>query len=269
MSQIVPFTFHANQVRVINREGEPWFVLSDVCQVLAIGNPSDAAKRLDPEEKGVENVDTLGGKQSATVINESGLYSLIMTSRKPEAKAFKKWVMGEVLPSIRKTGGYGKPVGDIMAQLNDPDTLRGLLLNYSAQVKQLQGTVDAQAPKVAALDRIATATEGALCLRDSAKVLRVSEKALIRLLAASSWIYRRTGKAEWVGYSRPMQQGYLEHKVYTLRNDETGEDRVRTQVLITPKGLAHISRHVQSQLAAPGDLMQPVPTETTSEGGAS
>lgn len=94
------------QFRVLDRNGEPWFVLTEVCRKLGIGNPSDAASRLDEDEKGVATIDTLGGRQNVKIINESGLYSLILTSRKPEAKRFKKWVTAEVLPTIRKTGGY-------------------------------------------------------------------------------------------------------------------------------------------------------------------
>jgi prophage antirepressor-like protein len=99
-----------DKFRVIDRKGEPWFILLEVCRKLGIGNPSDAATRLDAEEKDIVSIDTLGGKQRVTIINESGLYSLILTSRKPEAKTFKKWVTSEVLPTIRKTGGYGGKV---------------------------------------------------------------------------------------------------------------------------------------------------------------
>lgn len=101
-------TEEKNQFRVIDRDGEPWFHLKDVCSHLGIGNASDAAKRLDDDEKdGVDIIDPMGRSQTTTVINESGLYSLILTSRKSEAKKFKKWVTSEVLPAIRKTGGYG------------------------------------------------------------------------------------------------------------------------------------------------------------------
>lgn len=100
------FSFENAAVRAMKRDGDPWFVLSDVCRVLEIGNPSDAARRLDEDEKGVDNIDTLGGAQEMTVVNESGLYSLILTSRKPAAKRFKKWVTAEVLPAIRRDGQY-------------------------------------------------------------------------------------------------------------------------------------------------------------------
>jgi len=104
--QIFEYEDHG-QFRIIDREGEPWFVLADVCRALDIKNVPDAASRLDEDEKDIAQTDTLGGAQRVRIINESGLYSLILRSDKPEAKRFKKWVTAEVLPSIRKTGRYG------------------------------------------------------------------------------------------------------------------------------------------------------------------
>ena len=90
--------------------GEPWFVGKDVASVLGYSNPRDAlAKRVDTDDKGVANCDTLGGEQNMTIINESGLYSLILSSKLPTAKKFKHWVTSEVLPNIRKHGAYMTP----------------------------------------------------------------------------------------------------------------------------------------------------------------
>lgn len=107
-TDITPFLFDGEAlVRVILHQDEPWFVAADVCAVLDHGNPRQVVSRLDDDDKGVQIVDTLGGPQEMTIINESGLYTLILTSRKPAAKRFKKWVTSDVLPSIRRTGGYG------------------------------------------------------------------------------------------------------------------------------------------------------------------
>ena len=105
-AQVIPFRFETREVRTLLIDDQPWFVAADVCQALAVRNNRDALSRLDDDEKGVANADTLGGAQSVGVINESGLYSLILTSRKAEAKRFKKWVTAEVLPAIRKHGRY-------------------------------------------------------------------------------------------------------------------------------------------------------------------
>lgn len=94
------------QVRTVSIDGEPWFVAADVCRAIEIANSRDAVAKLDDDEKGVGSTDTLGGKQKMQIVNEPGLYSLVLGSRKPEAKAFKRWITHEVLPAIRKTGSY-------------------------------------------------------------------------------------------------------------------------------------------------------------------
>ena len=113
-TNLIPFEFESQAVRVIDRDAEPWFVLADVCRVLEVANSRDASARLDDDEKadvGITDTSSNGVAQrrDMTIINESGLYSLILTSRKPAAKRFKKWVTADVLPTIRKTGTYGAP----------------------------------------------------------------------------------------------------------------------------------------------------------------
>lgn len=101
------FNFDSMSVRVQSGDdGQPWFVASDVCRVLGIARPEKAYARLDEDERGALSVGTPGGNQEMVVINESGLYSLIFSSRKDEAKRFKRWVTHDVLPTIRRTGGY-------------------------------------------------------------------------------------------------------------------------------------------------------------------
>lgn len=105
MNQIVAFDFESNDVRVVmSEDGDPWFVAADVCAAMTLS--TEQTRRLDDDEKGLRTVQTPGGQQEMVTINESGLYSLILTSRKAEAKRFKRWVTREVLPSIRKTGSY-------------------------------------------------------------------------------------------------------------------------------------------------------------------
>lgn len=117
-------------VRVVQVYGEPWFVATDVCRALEISNSRDAVARLDDDEKGVGSTDTLGGKQGMQIINEPGLYTLVLGSRKPEAKAFKRWVTHEVLPTIRKTGSYKTP-----KQSSDRD--KAMLKNAQARSAKL------------------------------------------------------------------------------------------------------------------------------------
>lgn len=114
-------------VRVVMREGEPWFVAKDVCDCLELENYKTSVALLDDDEKGVHSMDTPGGAQNHSIISESGLYSLILRSRKPEAKEFKRWVTHEVLPSIRKTGQYSVAV---------PKTLPEALRAYADEVER-------------------------------------------------------------------------------------------------------------------------------------
>jgi len=100
------FSFKGCAVRTVLHTGEPWFVAADVCAILALANSSRKVSQLDENEKGVTNAYTLGGEQKVAIVSESGLYHLIFSSRKPQAKAFRRWVTGTVLLSIRRTGGY-------------------------------------------------------------------------------------------------------------------------------------------------------------------
>lgn len=107
MSMPSIFEFETLPVRIdTGEDGGTWFVATDVCRVLEIANPGDAYSRLDDDEKDVRTMDTPGGPQQVVVINEAGLYSLVLTSRKSQAKRFKRWVTHDVLPSLRKTGSY-------------------------------------------------------------------------------------------------------------------------------------------------------------------
>lgn len=114
MNNLIPFQFESNQIRVIDRDGAPWFVAADVCGALGIKNPSDAISKLDDDERGLALIETPGGAQRVAIINESGLYTLILRCRDAVipgtvSHRFRKWVTAEVLPSIRKTGRYESP----------------------------------------------------------------------------------------------------------------------------------------------------------------
>ncbi len=142
-NQIVPFSFEDQPIRTIQgADGEVWFVAGDVCKVLGIINVSDALSRLDGDERhDIAFTDTIGRLVKMNVVNESGLYTLILRSNKPEVKAFKRWVTHEVLPSIRKTGSYNTP---------DLSTSRGLL----AAVQKLVDIEDEQRRQSDAIQRI-------------------------------------------------------------------------------------------------------------------
>ncbi|SDX04534.1 phage antirepressor KilAC domain-containing protein [Paenibacillus sp. PDC88] len=131
--QIQQFMYGHFQLRSFVIENEPWFVAKDVCNVLDISNSRDALNRLDEDEKGVVSTDTLGGTQQLATVNEPGLYTLILGSRKPEAKQFKRWITHEVIPSIRKHGAYMTTETLEKAILN-PD----FLINLASELKKEQ-----------------------------------------------------------------------------------------------------------------------------------
>ena len=105
-NSVQSFNFNQNQIQVINKNGEAWFIASEVAAMLGYRDSYNMTRILDNDEKGTHNVSTLGGNQDVSVINESGFYHAAFKSRKPEVKPFRKWVTSEVLPTIRKTGGY-------------------------------------------------------------------------------------------------------------------------------------------------------------------
>ena len=138
------------EVRTVLQDGQPWFVALDVCNALGIKNNRDALTRLDEDEKGVGLTDTNGGRQEVVIINEPGLYSLVLRSRKPEAKAFKRWITHEVIPSIRRTGSYGVPNGlaDTIIKLAD------CVNNLSRRIEALESKPQAlPAPAIDVMDR--------------------------------------------------------------------------------------------------------------------
>ena len=135
MNELQVFKFENSQVRTVLINDEPYFVGKDVATILGYSNPRDAlSKHVDEEDKGVANYDTPGGKQNLTVINESGVYALVFGSKLPGAKKFKRWVTKEVLPTIRKTGGYKVPD-------NPMDALK-LMFEAQTQTNQQVGALD-------------------------------------------------------------------------------------------------------------------------------
>jgi len=135
-TELIPFDFEGRPVRVVtDTQGEPWFVAADVAQSLEYRMASDMTRSLDDDEKGTQIVRTPSGDQEMLVINESGLYSAILKSRKPEAKRFKRWVTSEVLPAIRKTGAYAGRGGPLALPAPTHDRVASLLLIGEAVAK--------------------------------------------------------------------------------------------------------------------------------------
>ncbi|MDP5210965.1 phage antirepressor [Microbulbifer sp. 2205BS26-8] len=232
MTDIIPFNFHQNRVRTVKREDEPYFVGKDVAEALGYSKPRNA---IAAHCKGAlkQGLLTEGGIQEVVIIPERDVYRLIMRSKLPEAEAFEEWVVGHVLPSIRKTGSYTTKPQD----LSRMDILK-IAMDSEQERLRLEGEVAELKPKVDAYDRIAT-SDGSLCITSAAKDLQTRPKDLFAWLQSHRWIYRRPG-GRWTAYQHRIQSGHLEHKVNAVERPD-GSEKIVEQVLVTPKGLVKLA----------------------------
>ena len=240
MNEIQIFNYNSVEVRTIQNDGEPWFVLKDVCNVLHIGNSRDVVARLDQDEKGVGQIDTLGGKQEMTIINESGLYNVILRSDKPEAKPFRKWVTSEVLPTIRRHGMYATP-DTVEKMLADPDTTIKLLETIKqerAARLALEAQAEADKPKIIFADAV-SASHTSILVGDLAKLLRqngveIGQNRLFSFLREKGYLCSQ-GERYNLPTQRSMDRGWFQVKETTI-NQPNGSVRITRTVKVTGKG---------------------------------
>ncbi len=242
-----PFDYDGQQVRAIDRGGAPWFVAADAAVILGYSATSALTRTLDEDEKGVHTLHTPGGDQQVTVISEPGLYSAILRSRVPGAKAFKRWITHEVIPAIRKTGGYG------VQQLTGPELMAMAVLEAAETIK-------ARDEKIAELEAPARAwrhmvdTDGTLSVGDAAKALatdpeiEIGRTRLFAYLQEIGWIYR-TGQRDresWSAYQTQIETGRLVEKLNRpFLNAKTGEyEAAGVTIRITAKGLDELHRRL-------------------------
>ena len=240
MNEIQIFNYNSTEIRTIQKDGEPWFVLKDVCQVLGMHNSRMVADRLDADEKGVSQIDTLGGKQEMTIINESGLYNVILRSDKPEAKPFRKWVTSEVLPTIRRHGMYATP-DTVEKMLADPDTTIKLLETIKqerAARLALEAQAEADKPKVLFADAV-SASHTSILVGDLAKLLRqngveIGQNRLFSFLREKGYLCSQ-GERYNLPTQRSMDRGWFQVKETTI-NQPNGSVRITRTVKVTGKG---------------------------------
>lgn len=149
-NEVQVWNYESSEIRTVQINGEPWFVLSDVCKVLELSSPHKVAERLDGDEKGRNQIPTLGGVQEMAVVNESGLYTVILRSDKPQAKPFRKWVTSVVLPSIRKTGSYSVQQPNAFENLSPQ---LQVLIQMETRQKQIEARQAEQATALAGLEQ--------------------------------------------------------------------------------------------------------------------
>lgn len=242
LAALARFEFPATgqPVRTLLRDGEPWFVAADVCAVLSIGRTHDAVRGLDDDEKGAETVRTPGGDQLVSVVNEPGLYSLTFRSRKPEAKAFRRWIAHEVLPAIRRTGSYS-----VAPRFEVPQSFAEALELAARQARQLEAAEQKVAelePEAARAQRTMNA-DGLALVGTVAKRFGIKERALREFLFAEKLLIR-DGSRRNEPYARHIETGHFELKtrLVDVHPDRAPEERSTT--FVTPKGEALIWRRL-------------------------
>jgi len=230
------------EVRTILKDGEPLFVAADVCRALDVGNPAQALTRLDADEKNTLILnDGNRGNPNVTAVTESGLYSLVLGSRKPEAKAFKRWITHDVIPSIRKTGGY---VGNERTFVNTylpfaDDTTKALFGQTLSALRQANEKIEDDKPKVIFSDAV-SASKTSILVGDLAKLVRqngveIGQKRLFAWLRENGYLIRRNGADYNMPTQRSMEMGLLEIKETAIVHSD-GHTTISKTPKITGKG---------------------------------
>lgn len=240
------FNFRGQDVRTVIINNEPYFVGKDVAEILGYTNSRQALKNhVDEDDKGVSKCDTPGGKQDLVIINESGLYSLILSSKLPQAKEFKRWVTSEVLPTIRKNGMYATD-----ELLDNPDfaiaTLQKLKEEREAK-KQLEAQIEADRPKVIFSDAV-SASHTSILVGEFAKIMRqngadMGQNRMFAWLRENGYLISRKGSDRNMPTQKSMELGLFEIKETTI-NHSDGHISISKTPKITGKGQLYFTEKI-------------------------
>ena len=249
MNNLQLFNFEGNNVRTLKVDDEPRFVAKDVAKILGYSRTADAVRtHVDPEDKGVGEIQTPGGKQKLQIINESGLYSLILSSKMPNAKRFKRWVTSEVLPAIRKHGAYMTDE-KIEEVLTDPDTIIKLATQLKDErqqrliEQQLRRDAESQVremkPKAMFADSVAT-SKSTVLVGELAKIIRgngvdIGATRLFRWMREHGYLINRKGSDWNMPTQRAMDLGLFKIKETTI-NHSNGTTSISKTPKVTGKG---------------------------------
>lgn len=230
------------EIRTMTIDGEPWFVAADVCNALELANPREAVRRLDEDEKNtVILTDGIRGNPNKVIINEFGLYSLVLSSRKPEAKAFKRWITHEVIPAIRKHGAY--MTDSMLARVSrEPEIvleIAAALIVERQKNQELSYELGDARPKAEYYDSFVNPDE-TTCIRSTAKELNIPEKKFVRYLLDNGYVYRNK-----LGQLMPVASE-RNRELFLLR-DFHWKGHKGEWILLTPAGKEHF-RQLFSQL---------------------
>lgn len=239
MTELQIFEYQNKQIRTVEKDGTTWWVLKDICDALNLSSPHKVAERPDEDERCGIELRTSGGLQNTTVINESGLYNVILRSDKPEAIPFRKWVTSEVLPAIRKHGAYMTPE-TLEAAILNPDTIIKIAtaLKEEKEKNQLLQMVNSNlkvenaimTPKAEYFDDLVDRNL-LTNFRETAKQLQVKERDFIKFLLEKKYLYRDK-RAKLMPYAKHVEQGlFVIKECFNDKSSWSG-----TQTLVTPKG---------------------------------
>ena len=211
MANIQVFEYQNNKVRTVDVDGEAWFVLKDVCEVLHLGTTAKVAERLDDDEKGMNQIHTPGGTQNVTVVNESGLYHVILRSDKPEAAPFRRWVTNDVLPAIRKTGSYNAP------QLTRSQLLATALIAAHEELEEKDKQIETMKPKALFADAV-SASKKSILVGELAKLLsqngiNIGQNRLFDWMRKNGYLIKDPKRSDYnLPTQRSMEMGLFEIK---------------------------------------------------------
>lgn len=227
------------EIRTVEQGGDTWFIANDVCRALELDNSRQALSRLDEDEKDVTLNDTLGGMQTMAIINESGLYSLVLSSRKPEAKAFKRWITHEVLPAIRRTGSYSnQPTGGKLLAM--------AVLEAQKLLEAKDEEIARMKPKEIFADSVAS-SHSTILIGELAKILKANgyetgQKRLFETFRQDGFLIKRKGSDYNMPTQKAMELGLFEIKE-TVINNPDGSIRVSKTTKVTGKGQIYFVNH--------------------------
>ncbi|AEG61772.1 phage antirepressor protein [Desulforamulus ruminis DSM 2154] len=242
MNELQVFSYEGKEIRTIQRNGETWWVLKDVCGVLGLSNARMIADRLDEDDVSLAYVtDSMGRRQQTNIVNESGLYNVILRSDKPEAKKFKRWVTHEVLPQIRRHGAY-ITTSKIEEIMNDPDSWIKLLtaLKEERQEKaQLQLQAAQDKPKVVFADAV-SASDGTILIGELAKILKgngieIGQNRLFERLRQDGFLIKRKGTDYNAPTQKAMELGLFKVKETAITHSD-GHVTISKTTKVTGKG---------------------------------
>lgn len=229
MANIQVFEYQNNKVRTVDVDGEAWFVLKDVCEVLHLGTTAKVAERLDDDEKGMSQIHTPGGTQNVTVVNESGLYHVILRSDKPEAAPFRRWVTNDVLPAIRKTGSYNAP------QLTRSQLLATALIAAHEELEEKDKRIAELTPKGVFADAVSASSQSIL-VGEMAKLLsqngiQMGQNRLFSWMRENGYLIKDRKRTD---YNMPTQKS-MELRLFEIKETSIAHSDGHTSINKTPK----------------------------------